>query len=238
MTSFFDTIKNDLKTLEKDVLGPDYRYYKMIKSPEEMGMSDKGTLGTITNNITGLIGYINLLAVGGGKASKVVGPLGSRFFLKTGAKCLDVVSKNQVQRSIYFDFIPDGSLPFITSVTGLSFPTFEGIVPGVMSNLAHVHPTQLFNAFGTGGNPPCSAVTLSVRDEANIPDQYETAFVTIDDQKNISALNEDFSTLSDMQGQKKGIINMPNDPLVKIYYSALALLGLYILMRLLKKKSI
>jgi hypothetical protein len=104
-----------------------------------------------------------------------------------------------------------------------------------MSNLAHVHPSQLFNAFGTGGNPPCSAVTLSVRDEANIPDQYQTAFITLDDQKNISALNEDFSTLSDVQKQT---INMPNDPLVKIYYSALALLGLYILMRLLKKKSI
>jgi hypothetical protein len=235
MTSFFDTIKNDLKSLEKSILGPDYRYYKMIKSPEEMGMSDKGTLGTITDNITGLIGYINLLAVGGGTASKVDGPLGSRFFLETGAKCRDVVSGNQVQRSIYFDFIPDGSLPFISSVTGIKFKPFEGIVPGVMSNLAHVHPSQLFNAFGTGGNPPCSAVTLSVRDEANIPDQYQTAFITLDDQKNISALNEDFSTLSDVQKQT---INMPNDPLVKIYYSALALLGLYILMRLLKKKSI
>ena len=231
MTSFFDTIKNDLKSLEKDVLGPDYRYYNMIKSPEEIGMSDEGSLGTITDNITGLIGYINLLAVGGGKASKVDGPLGSRFFLKTGAKCKDIATGNQVQRSIYFDFIPDGSLPFISSVTGLKFSTFEGIVPGVMSNLAQVHPTHLFQAFGTGGNPPCSAVTLSVRDETNQPDQYETAFVTLDDQKTIQ---EDFSTLSDMQN--KG--TMPNDPLVKIYYSALALLGLYIFMRLLKKKSI
>lgn len=258
MSNFFETIKGDLKDLENDVLGPDYPYHKMIKSPEEIGMSDEGSLSTIANNVTGLISYIDLLAVGGGKASSVDGPLGSRFFLKTGAKCKDTATGNQVQRSIYFDFIPDGSLPFISSTTGLKFSTFEGLVPGVMTNLAHVHPTQMFQAFMTGGNPDCSAVTLSVRDETNQSGQTETAYLTLDDQK---TLQEDFTTLSDMQDlitqgtglqgtglqgtrlqgtgtQKSKTIKMPNDPLLKIYYSALALLGLYIFMRLLKKKSI
>ena len=242
MSNFFETIMGDLETLEQDILGPDYRYYKMVKSPEDLGMSDEGSLSTIATNVGGLIGYIDLLAVGGGTASSVDGPLGSRFFLKTGAKCTDTATGQQVQRSIYFDFIPDGSLPFITSTTGLKFSTFEGLVPGVMTNLAHVHPTQLFSAFMTGGNPDCSAVTLSVRDETNQSGQFETAYLTLDDQK---TLQEDFSTLGTQgtgtqatQGTGAQGIKMPNDPLIKIYYSALALLGLYIFMRLLKKKSI
>ena len=92
MSNFFKDAQKNVKQLEEDLLGPDYKYFKFIKSPEEMGMSANGSLGTLANDIGGLIGYVELLVAGGGNASKVNGPLGNKFFLETGAKCTDLAS--------------------------------------------------------------------------------------------------------------------------------------------------
>ena len=85
MTNFFDQALGDVKKLEEDLLGPDYSYYSQIKSPGQMGMGSKGDTKTLEKDIAGLIGYVDLLVAGGGEASKVKGPLGDKFFLKTGA---------------------------------------------------------------------------------------------------------------------------------------------------------
>lgn len=230
MTTFFDKVKTDIKKFENELFGPDYSYHKFIKSPEEMGMSDSGSISTITNNVKGLIGYVDLLAVGGGRASKIKGPLGDRFFLPTGAKCIDTATGNEVTRSLYFDNIPDGSMPFITSaLDGTKFSTFEGLVPGIMSNIAHIHPMQMFNAF-MNSNPKCSAVTLSTRNENN-ESKDETAFITLDDQKYLDG----FTTINNIKNDND--TKIPKDTWVQLYYSGLALLGLYIFMLLLKKSK-
>ena len=95
MANFFEQVKENAKKVENELLGPDYQYYKFINSPQAMGMSSNGSLSTLANDISGLIGYVEVLAVGGGKASKVNGPLGNKFFLTTGAKCVDVDTGNQ-----------------------------------------------------------------------------------------------------------------------------------------------
>ena len=60
----------------------------------------------IVFNFKGIQAYIDLLFSGGGKASKTGGPMGPQFFLKTGAKCKDIDSGEQVTRSIYINTIP------------------------------------------------------------------------------------------------------------------------------------
>lgn len=235
MTNFFDRVKTDVKNFENELFGPDYSYHKFIKSPEEMGMSDRGSISTITNNVKGLIGYVNLLAVGGGDASKIEGPLGDRFFLPTGAKCIDTATGNEVTRSLYFDNIPDGTMPFITSaLDGIKFTTFEGLVPGIMSNIAKIHPMQMFQAFMTGTNPKCSAVTLTTRNEKN-ESKNETAFITLDDQKFLPKKSDGFTTINNIKNNNN--TKFPKDTWVQIYYSGLALFGLYIFMLLLKKNK-
>lgn len=230
MTNFFEKVKTDVKKFENELFGPDYSYHKFIKSPEEMGMSDRGSISTITKNVTGLIGYVNLLAVGGGRASKIKGPLGDRFFLPTGAKCIDTATGNEVTRSLYFDNIPDGSMPFITeALDGTKFSTFEGLVPGIMSNISHIHPMQMFTAF-MNSNPKCSAVTLTTRNENN-ESKEETAFITLDDQKFLDG----FTTLNNIKNNNN--TKFPKDTWVQLYYSGLALFGLYIFMLLLKKSK-
>ena len=36
--NFFEEVLDDAKGVEQRILGPDYQYWKQIKSPEQMGM--------------------------------------------------------------------------------------------------------------------------------------------------------------------------------------------------------
>ena len=255
MSNFFENVKNDFTKVEEELLGPDYNYSQKIKSPDELGMSSHGSISTLTKNISGLIAYVNVLAVGGCSphtpcGQKTSGPLGDRFFLKTGAKCKNVANGELVHRSIYVNNIPDGSIPFITeALGGLKLTTFEGLVPGVMSNLARIHPMQIFQSFMTGSTPDCKAITLNTVDkDNNFTSSTETAFLTLDDIKMVDIkMVESFETLNDnndtddsddnIKNKIKNYSRMPDDIYIKIYYSALGLFGLYILMRLFKKNK-
>lgn len=166
MSDFFKTVLDAPGNLSKDFLGQNYSYQKQIRSPDELHMSADGTMTAIGNNIGGLISYVQLLVTGGGDASKTNGPLGDRFFLKTGGQCADVKTGNKVDRYIYVDNVPDGSLPFISSgLGGQKFNNFKGLVPGVLSNVSHIEPTKIFGAFMMGANPLCMEVTRNVIDE-------------------------------------------------------------------------
>ena len=183
--NFFNDVLNDLDSLEQTLLGPDYKYYKQIKAPSQIGMSSDGNLGAMANDIAGLIAYTELLVTGGGSASKTGGPLGDKFFLKTGAKCKDVKSGNQVTRSLYINNVPNGSIPFISSGLGVDFTVFEGLIPGTMENLAKINPLAIFQAFMGGSNPDCQAIQLETID-VNNNKSTDTQYLTTVDIKNLN----------------------------------------------------
>ena len=70
MTSIFEEALNSPKQLEEQLLGPTYHYYDKIKNPKKVGMKSKGSIKAISNNIKGLIAYVQVLVTGGGKAQK------------------------------------------------------------------------------------------------------------------------------------------------------------------------
>tara|TARA_B110000261_G_C13066283_1_gene350285 strand:- start:681 stop:1388 length:708 start_codon:yes stop_codon:yes gene_type:complete len=233
---------DDVDQLQDDLLGPDYNYTKQIKSPGELGMSSQGTTTAISNNISGLIGYTQVLVTGSGNASKTGGPLGNKFFLETGAKCKDKATGEKVTRSIYVSNVPDGSIPFITQgLGGAKFSAFRGLVPGTMSNLNKLNPLQIVQAFMAGTNPQCRAVTMPTIDTNNRLGK-ETRYVTDVDIKGLdpclfssrrnpvtgNTCKEAFETLDNS--------DMPDDTLIQLYYSALGLAGLYVLFKLYEKK--
>lgn len=185
MSNFFTEVLHDLDGLEQDLLGPDYLYYKQIKSPKEIGMSSDGNIGAMVDDMAGLIAYTKLLVEGGGKASRVDGPLGDKFFLQTGAKCKDTQTGNQVNRSLYINNVPDGNIPFISSGLGTDFTEFEGLIPGTLSNLANINPLAIFQAFMSGTNPDCTATTLETIDADNNV-STGTGFLTTTDIKNMN----------------------------------------------------
>jgi hypothetical protein len=185
MSNFFDNIMNDLSGMEEQILGPNYKYYKFIKTPKEIGMSDKGSLDTIGSNINGLIAYTELLVSGGGAASATGKPLGNKYFLQTGAQCTDKKTGNQVNRFIYVNNVPDGEIPFISSGMGVNFTEFEGLLPGTMSNIAQLNPLGVFQAFMLGNSPECQDIKMETIDVNNNVSQ-ETQHVLTSDIKNMN----------------------------------------------------
>jgi hypothetical protein len=73
-----------------------------------------------------------------------------------------------VDRWIYVNNIPDGTIPFISSgADGSSFSDLRGLIPGAMGNLAALNPAPLFKAFVTGSTPDCAEISLETVDQSN-----------------------------------------------------------------------
>ena len=172
MSNFFKDVLGDLDDVEQTLLGPDYKYFKQIKTPSEMGVTSDGGLGHLSDDISGLIAYVELLVSGKSDASVTGKPLGNKFFLKTAAKCKVVSSDSTngtvVDRYAYVNNVPDGNIPFISAgLGGVQFSNFEGLIPGAMSDVAALNPFALFQAFQLGSTPDCQSITLETIDSNN-----------------------------------------------------------------------
>ena len=156
-----DQSQSNLGGLQDRLLGPDYNYSAQIRSPPELGMSSAGNFDALANDIGGLIKYVKVLVSGQGAGSRTGQPLGTKFFLPTMMQCKDKATGNNVTRSIYINNVPDGSIPFISSIgNGMNFTDFRGLVPGLASNLAQINPLQILQAFTAGSSPTCQAIKM------------------------------------------------------------------------------
>jgi hypothetical protein len=272
----------DVDKLKEDLLGADYDYGAPIKNPREMGMSSRGTIETLGKDIGGLLGYMTLMVQGGGRASKVNGPLGDKYFMPTAAQCTDVATKQAQVRSIYINNIPDGSVPFMPQGMGdAPFSDFRGLMPGIITNVSNVNPFQILQAFMTEPSPDCRLITLEQvkqvkrngRDKVN-ESTMKSAYVT---DKDIERLGpclfpngnnpvtgencDGFTTLdgdngkqthrsAHTAGSRRSVhtagsrrsahaqsAQMPSGWLIRLYFSSLGLLGLYIFLKLLCRKT-
>jgi hypothetical protein len=248
--NIFQDVLNDAGGVQNNLLGPTYPYYKNIKMPSQIGMSDKGTMKQLSSNIDGLINYVELLVSGKSKASKTGGPLGNKFFLKTGGKCIDNStdgSNNQVDRYIYINNVPNGTIPFISSGMGVNFSDFEGLIPGSMGNLEALNPFAILQSFMSGATPPCQEITMQTIN-VNNHKSSESHFVTVADIKNISPCSfpkkknpitkakckEAFVNGSGVSANAAPV-EMPHDIVAQLYFAGLGCLGIYILHRFMEK---
>lgn len=234
--NLFQEVLTNAKSAEEKYIGPDYPYYKYIKTPSEIGMSGKGSLSQLGKDIDGLVNYVELLVSGGGKASATGKPLGNKFFLKTGGKCTDTKTNQEVDRYIYIDNVPAGNIPFISSGMGVNFSEFTGLIPGTMSNLNYFNPFKIMQAFLIGGNPDCQKLTMETIDVHNNK-STESHFVSLVDIQNIDpctfTLNKKTNPVT-KQGCRETFSNkknipMTNDLIVKGYFTSLSILAIYIL---------
>lgn len=187
MSSLFTEVLDNVGGVEKRLLGPTYPYWKNIKSPEEIGMSDQGTMSQIGKNIDGITDYVEVLVTGKG-ASATGNPMGNKFFLKTGGKCKDVKNGKLADRYIYINNIPMGNIPFISQGMGADFKEFRGLIPGAMSNLNTLNPFTIMQSFMTGSKPKCRALDMEVVDNQN-NSKRETHHVTDTDIRSMDACN-------------------------------------------------
>jgi hypothetical protein len=242
MSNFFEEVLNDVQGVEKKILGPKYAYWKQIKTPSEMGMSSKGSISTIASNVGGLINYVELLVAGGGDASKTRGPMGNKFFLKTAATCKDTSSGEVVDRYMYVNNVPDGSIPFLSSSMGMNFSELKGLIPGTLGNVSALNPMLIFQAFMSGPQPECQEITLETID-VNNNKGTETRHITTTDLKNMNPCefkprfnNNPVSGAPCREAfSNRDISKIPDDVLVKLFYASLGVFGVYVLICFMKK---
>jgi cell division protein FtsB len=76
-------MSNGLSNSKETNIDTDYPYYKYIKSPTEIGMSDEGTLIQMGKDIDGLVEYVKVLVSGKSYASSIGTPLGNKYFISS-----------------------------------------------------------------------------------------------------------------------------------------------------------
>ena len=248
MSNLFQEVLSDAKGVEAKLLGPSYPYFKNIKMPNEIGMSEKGSLKTLGKDVNGLIAYVEVLVTGKSKASATGGPLGNKFFLKTGGKCVDNKSNQQVDRYIYINNVPDGDIPFLSSGMGANFSDFEGLIPGAMGNLEVLNPFNLMKAFLSGSTPPCQEITMQTIDASNNK-STETHYITTTDIKGINpcTFSDKVNPVTNVkckevfsmpvQVEEDEFIQMPKDIASQIYFFALSGIAIYILYKIMLKSK-
>jgi len=252
MSNIFQEVLTDAQGVEERLLGPTYPYYKNIKTPTEIGMSDAGSIQQMAKNVEGLIEYVELLVTGDSAASATGGPLGNKFFLKTGGKCAAIDSCSdkkdpstckQVDRYIYVDNVPAGNIPFISSGLGVNFSEFKGLIPGAMGNLNVLNPFAILRAFLSGSIPPCQEITMQTiaSDNSNSSEKH---YVTLADIQNIDPCTfpkrknpiTGYKCKETFRASNSEVL-MPDDPLAQLYFASLGVLGLFIFYRLMEKSK-
>jgi hypothetical protein len=246
--NIFKEVLANAKAAEEKYIGPDYPYYKYIKTPSEIGMSSKGSLSQLGKDIDGLINYVEVLVSGGGKASATGKPLGNKFFLKTGGKCTDKNTDQDVDRYIYINNVPAGNIPFISSGVGVNFSEFKGLIPGTISNLNAFNPMEMFQAFLSGSKPDCQELKMETIDIYNNK-SVESHFVTLvdiqntdpcsfPDKKNPVTKNKCRETFSNLKQEEcYNCYKIPKDAISQIYFASLGILSVYILYGIMVKNK-
>jgi len=255
MANLFEEVLHNAKAAEEKYLGPDYPYYKYIKTPSELGMSGEGSLKQLGTDIDGLVNYVEVLVTGNSRASATGQPLGNKFFLQTGGKCKDVASGQDVDRYVYIDNVPAGNIPLISSGLGVNFSEFKGLIPGTISNLNAFNPMTMFQAFLSGSKPDCQEVTMETIDIYNNK-STQTHFVTLVDLKNMdpcifpdktnrftdppTSCRETFTNIKDtgLNTQCYTCYKIPDDPFAKLYFASLGVLGVYVLYKVMAKNGL
>ena len=243
-SNLFDDVLNDAQGVQDRLLGPTYPYYMNIKTPSQIGMSDKGSLAALGKDIDGLVQYTELLVTGKSKASATGGPLGNKFFLKTGGKCTDPSGADQ-DRYIYVNNVPSGNIPFLSSGMGVNFSEFKGLVPGSLGNLNALNPYAIMGAFLSGSEPACRELTMETID-VNNNRGTETHYITTVDIKNMDPcwFSNGRNPINEKQCREtftSGINSspaavLPQNTMTQLYFAGLAGVGIYALYCLSRKR--
>jgi hypothetical protein len=255
--NIFKDVLNDVQQVEQNLLGPTYPYSQNIKPPNQIGMSTTGTSEALSANIDGLRQYVNVLVSGNSTASATGGPLGNKFFMNTGAKCLDTNTNQQVDRYIYVNNVPTGNTPFNVDTTGMGGLNagYQGLIPGALQDLNVLNPYALMQSFLLPNPPPCQEITMETINNFNITGS-ESQFVTVVDIQNMDPCTfpngqnpvtgeicgEGFTQreikIKKAKREKKNKnCPLPKDTVAQVYFTGLACLGIFIFYKLMQKSN-
>ena len=199
-----------------------YPYKDMIKPPDQIGVSDAGNLGALSNDIKAISSYVDVLMSGYSNA-QYVSPLGNKYFMPTNTKCND---KGGVVHDRYV---------FVNNIPDKAFGG-QGLVGGIAQSLGGMDPAGLFKAFSSKADT-CQSITMDTRDNNNTVKQ-ESRYVNTAD---ISTYNACWfpDKRNPISGApcREGFENqkVPKDPIVQLYVVGIGCVAGYMVYRFLKK---
>ena len=138
----------------ESVMGPSYSYMEHIKSPSELGVGSRGTVGQIATNTSAIGSYIKYM---------ISGPaLGNRYFVNTGGSC-EASDKSIQSRHNFINNVASGAqlLPqsMKSSLGGIA-SNFDGLIPGMMEDAEEgLNPVHVFSSLAADSTPACECYT-------------------------------------------------------------------------------
>lgn len=154
------------------MFGPTFDYTTGIKKPEDLGVSDDGSISQVFTNANAIKQYTQQL---------ITGPLlGNSTFVETGGMC-QAPDGGIVPRWSYVDNRMRGAdvLPAnMQRALGSSGDVFNGIVPGMLGDVVALNPVKPVSALVLSGVPKCSAFKCPVTDSLGNPQGSDTKFLT------------------------------------------------------------
>ena len=230
--SIFTAHPSILKSISDNQTFP---FYKKIQTPIELGISPMGS--KIEENVKILKQYDDILISGS------AGPMGNKYFVPTGGKCMDVATKNIVPRSLYINNVQAVSAPFAKNVPGEEPTQYKGLIPSVITDINEINPYKLYQAFKMGSTPDCRFIRLETISSNGVKSNEQAGYITDID---LQTMNECWfpnkinpitkTTCKEAFSNIDTNSNMPDDMFMKAYLFALGLVGFYIIMKIVTKK--
>jgi hypothetical protein len=196
-----------------------YPYDEYIKAPASIGVSSRGSLAVLGDDIKAITAYVGVLMSGNSKA-QMAPRLGNKYFMDTKTTC-NTKTGETVPRYVFVNNIPSGKIA-----------GYQGLVPGILENTVQLNPAKLFDAFAP--DTPCQQITMTTVD-VNNKQRVESQYV-------MQADIEDYNPCL-FQNKKNPVsgknctegMQMPNDPVVSGYFFGVGALAAYIVFRMLHK---
>jgi hypothetical protein len=199
-----------------------YPYKDMIKTPQQMGVSDAGNLGALSADIKAITGYVGVITSGETNA-QMAPTLGNKYFFKTGTTCVDMTGVSQA-RYAFVNNVPDNQ--------GFG----KGLVPGMIQNLTSIDPTALFKAFSSKTDN-CQEITMDTQDNENNTGQ-ESRYVNRSDIKTYNPCwfsNKTNPVTNTTCKESFSQRQIPKDPVVQVYLAGIGCLAAFMVYRFMKK---
>jgi len=149
-------IWNNTSSKTVSLMGPSYSYADNIQGPSSMGVSSNGSFSQIGKNTDAITNYVKYM---------ISGPaLGNQFFVNTGGSCT-APDKSVQSRYNYINNVANGADALPASMKqdlGGIASNFDGLLPGMLTDLEGLNPLHLFSAMAADSEPTCECYTCTI----------------------------------------------------------------------------
>lgn len=151
--SLWGDVRNGASNVQTQMMGPNYSYADNLPGPSSLGVGSNGTFGQLSTNAGAIVTYVKTMITGDP-------PLGNRFFVNTGGTCT-APDGSLKPRFNYIDNKPNsaGLMPASMRDVGGSF---NGLIPGMVGDIASLNPVYLFNSLTSDSSPACKCYKCKV----------------------------------------------------------------------------